>query len=305
MSQMADGKKITVLRFNGPRFEDHGLDVDVLPEISAYKRLLQETAKSLWKRKHPTRQRLPKNFDAEISLKFFHIEPGSTGVPLVRGAPTRIAPKLPFEDELDEAALLLEHSIELASSSDAPPKRLPRNVIPLFQEFGRTLRDDEFIVVSAGAARKGAKYDEGVKTRILSWATTAYHDKVDLIGEVRGTDLDGLRFALRLLDGRKIPGRFEAEQETTVLEALGEHRSRRLRVIGLGEHSPEDGSLQQITKIERVEVVEPEPVLTPQIPIWQRLAAFGAALPEDVWADVPTDLATNVDQYLYRNKEDT
>jgi hypothetical protein len=302
---MSGGKKITVLTFKGPRFDDHGLDVDVLPEISAYKRLLQETAKDLWKRKHPTRRRLPKNFDAEISLKFFRIEPGSTGVPLVRGAPSHVAPRLPFEDELDEAARLLEQSIEQAGSSGTPPKHLPRNVIPLFQEFGKTLRSDEFMVVSTRGARTGARYDAGVKARILSWASTPYSDSVNLIGEVRGTDLDGLRFTLRLTDGRKIPGRFEAEQEVTILEALGEHSSRRLRVIGLGDHSP-DGSLQQISKVERVEIVEPETHSMPlQAPIWQRLVTIGRDLPDDVWADVPTDLATNVDQYLYRNKKDT
>ena len=74
---ITDGTRITVLKFNGPRFDDHGLDVDVLSEIVAYKRLAQETAKELWRRKHPDRRRL--NFDAEISLKFFQIEPGPWG----------------------------------------------------------------------------------------------------------------------------------------------------------------------------------------------------------------------------------
>jgi hypothetical protein len=133
---MSAAKKIAVLKFNGPRFEDHGLDVDVLPEIIAYKQLLQETAKALWKRKNPNRQRLPKNFDAEISLKFFEIEPGSAGVPLLRSATGRLAPRLPFDDELDDAAKLLESSIRMAGTSGAVPKELPRNVIPLFQDFG-------------------------------------------------------------------------------------------------------------------------------------------------------------------------
>ena len=52
---MSDGRRIAVLKFNGPRFDDHGLDVDVLPEIVAYKRLLQETAKDFWRRKHRKR----------------------------------------------------------------------------------------------------------------------------------------------------------------------------------------------------------------------------------------------------------
>jgi hypothetical protein len=144
-----------------------------------------------------------------------------------------------------------------------------------------------------------------VKTRILSWASVSHTDCVELTGEVRGTDLDGLKFMLRLSDGRKIPGRFEADQESIVLEALGEHTSRRLRVIGQGEFSPEDGELQQITKVERVQLVEPELAVTDRAPIWERLAAIGAALPAEAWNDVPTDLAMNVDRYLYGNKKDT
>src|SRR5690242_18854921 len=139
---MTHRRRITTLRFNGPRFDDHGLDVDVLSEIMTYKRILQETAKELWRRKHPDRQRLPKNFDAEITLKFFEIEPGSTGVPLERGMTADASPKLPFDDELDEAGAALESSIGIAGNMGELPKVLPRAVIPLFQEFGKSLRPD-------------------------------------------------------------------------------------------------------------------------------------------------------------------
>jgi hypothetical protein len=303
---MTDGRRIAVLKFNGPRFDDHGLDVDVLSEIVAYKRLLQETAKELWRRKH--RRRLPRNFDAEISLKFFEIEPGSVGVPLVRGAISRRAPQLPFEHELDEAAALLQASIQSAGRAEGPPKALPRSIIPLFQDFGRALRPEEFIVVECAptplvdAHTSTARYDSRVKSNIMSWATEAYRDAIDLTGEVRGTDLDGMKFTLRLMDGRKIPGRFEPDQERIVLEALGEHIDRRLRVVGEGEFSPE-GSLVQIVQVDRVELIEPEALPVHERPIWERLAAIGAAVPPDAWNDVPTDLATNVDQYLYGTKK--
>jgi hypothetical protein len=299
------------LKFNGPRFDDHGLDVDVLSEIVAYKRLLQETAKELWRRKHPDRKRLPKNFDAEISLKFFKIEPGSVGVPLVRGAISERAPRLPFEDELDEAAALLQAAIQDAGLGMGPPKTLPRSIIPLFQDFGRAMRPEEFIavectptpMVEGNAGASFARYDSKVKSNILSWATGAYRDAIDLTGEVRGTDLDGLKFILRLADGRKVPGRFEPDQERIVLAALGEHTKRRLRVAGEGEFSPEDGSLIQIVRIDRVELIEPEALPVHERPIWERLAEIGAAAPPEAWNDVPTDLATNVDRYLYGTKK--
>ncbi len=296
---MTEDRPIAVLKFNGPRFEDHGLDVDVLSEIVVYKRLLQETAKALWKRKHPDRRRLRKNFDAEISLKFFTIEPGSTGVPLVRCSSDLSAPQLPFEDELDEAAMVLQSSIQSASRSEGPPRKLPRGIIPLFQDFGKALRAEEFIVITSGMSLLGARYDGRVKTHIMSWVREKYRDPIEIIGEVRGTDLDGLKFMLRLADGRKVPGHFEPDQEQVVLEALNEHAKRRLRVIGEGEFSPDDGSLLQITIVHSVELIEPEVPAIAERPIGERLAAIGAAVPADAWNDVPTDLATNVDRYLY------
>ena len=129
-------------------------------------------------------------------------------------------------------------------------------------------------------------------------------DRIDLTGEVRGTDLDGLKFVLRLLDGRSITGRFEPGQESVVLQALGEHAHRHLHVIGEGEFSPEDGRLVEIVRLDRVALVEPnaQPLATP--PIWERLAAIGAAVPAEAWDGVPSDLATNVDRYLYGNGKD-
>src|SRR5262245_13719100 len=227
-------RPITVLRFDGPRFSDHGLDVDVLPEIVAYKRLLQETAKEIWRREHPGRQRLPKFFEETISLKFFRLEAGSTGVPLVREITSAQYPLL--DDELEKAASLLERTIRTAHRDALVPKDLPKPVIPLFGQLGITLRPEEHLFVQAGPNAAGsACFNHQVRGRILRWAAEPYFDAVDVVGEVRATDLDGQRFALRLTDGHKLAAHFEPEQEQTVLEALGEHSNVRVRVLGRGE----------------------------------------------------------------------
>jgi hypothetical protein len=303
---MSPHKQVTLLRFQGPRFEDHGLDVDVLPELMAYKRLLQETAKEIWRREHPERMRLPKMFEADITLKFFRLEPGSTAVPLmrVRDLSSDHFPMATFfDDEVDQAATLLENTIRAAGVGQDAPSKLPRRVIPLFDELGRTLREDEFLLVSAGTREEAARFDAGIRERILSWASSSYTDLVELTGEVRATDLDGLRFTLRLDDGRKIEGRFKPEHETVVLEALGEHFSRRMHVKGVGEFAPEDGTLKQIVEVQRIDLTGPDMTSDTGSPIWQRLASIGAAVPADAWNDVPNDLAANVDQYLYGRKD--
>jgi hypothetical protein len=176
---MSPRKQVALLRFDGPRFQDHGLDVDVLPEIMTYKRLLQETAKELWRRKHPKRIRLPKNFDAELTLKFFELEAGSTGVPLVRDLIlTDQLQLIPYEDELDEAAVLLEDTIR-AAGERLRVTNLPRSIIPLFEELGRTLRGDETLLVSAGKRETAARYDQ--PSRSGFWGGLSRHIPIALI----------------------------------------------------------------------------------------------------------------------------
>lgn len=34
-------------------------------------------------------------------------------------------------------------------------------------------------------------------------------------------------------------------------------------------------------------------------PLWQRIVAIGASVPDEEWAKVPADLSKNLDHYLY------
>lgn len=298
-------RELTTLRFSGERFDDHGLDVDVLPELSAYKELLVETAKQVWRRRNPSRQRLPRGFELGVSLKFFRLEHGSTAVPLVREVEVPQAPELPWQDttdEIDEAAAIIDRTIANAQRQLAPPQELPREAVPLFENFGRTLRADESIELTSARVGTNAHYDPVVRRFILDWLEPTYEDRVDLLGEVRGTDLDGSTFAIRIKDGRKIRGPFISAQETTILEALGHHQVKRLRVVGTGEFLRRDGSLNRITAVDSIEAVETGTEATEESPssLLAMIANVSAIVPADEWSRVPRDLAERVDHYLYR-----
>lgn len=295
-------QELTTLRFDGPRFEDHGLEIDVLPELVAYKKLLLETAKDLWRRRHPDRERLPKGFETSVSVKFFRLGEGSTSVPLMREI--RIAEgQLPFliEDELDDAADIIEASIEAAGDDRPLPENLPKNVIPLFAEFGKSLAENESIYARARRREREARYTPKVRERLTRWVEPIYEDKVDVTGEVRAADLDGCNFVLRQDDGRKLPGKFDPAQETSFTEALREHAVRRLRLKGLGEFVHDSGALKRIVRVDEVKVLgigeeEFDPTARP---IWEVIAELGATVADEEWAKVPPDLSKNLDHYLY------
>lgn len=62
--------ELASLRFHGKRFEGHALDVECTQELIAYRNLIVECAKELWRRKHPDRVRLPRGFEEDFRLQF-------------------------------------------------------------------------------------------------------------------------------------------------------------------------------------------------------------------------------------------
>ena len=293
-------RELASLRFSGPRFDDHGIEIDVLHELQAYKHVLVETAKELWRQKNPGRERLPRGFEDGAAFKVFRIDPGSAVVPIMRAVPDGILPGLAV-DEFDTAALILADAIAAADADHALPSALPPAVIPALADLGSTLGMDESFFVRVPSRTGEAHYTHAARERLQSWQMPSYQDVVDLAGEVRLADLDSGSFALRLPDGRKVTGKFSPEQETQVVEALREHGSRWLRVQGVAEFATDDRALRRIVRIHSVAIQPPgdSPFDPAARPIWEEVAEVGAAVPEKVLKKLPRDLAKNYRHYLY------
>jgi len=234
-------RQLVTHTFEGKRFEDHGLDLDVLPDLHAYKQLLVETAKELWRRHHPDRQRLPKNFEDSLCLKFYEVGKGSAAIPIFREMETANQPEFwqaNQPDELDEAVLVVADAIKAAEAGAPLPDKLPKNILPLFEGYGNALLEDESFEQKPFAGGHPASYTRKSREKLLAFCAAGYTDTIDYTGEVRAVDLGG-SFVLRLEDGTKLPGRFSPEQEALVTEALRDHESRRLRVKGKAEFLPD------------------------------------------------------------------
>lgn len=299
-------EQLATLRFEGERFKGHSLDIECTQELLAYKRLVLECAKELWRRRNPHRERLPRNFEESFNLFFSEVKDGSAVVPLKRRIQCPDDElELPRRDEFDEAAELIDLSIEAAGQDEKLPEAFPRNVIPLFKEFGKTLEADETLFTRSRARNKEAVYSSTVRERLANWTEAVYEDLVDLRGEVRMAQLNGGHFQLQLADGRMTAGRFTQEQEALVLDALSRHAEVALRVKGIAEFNESDRSLRRIARVDDAMIVsgaEPEYDETVR-PIWETLAEIGAKAPAKVWEDLPTDLSKRVDDYLYRRNK--
>jgi hypothetical protein len=131
---------------------------------------------------------------------------------------------------------------------------------------------------------------------------TVYEDRVEIVGEVRSADVDRRHFTIRDATGANVPAKFRPEHEAEITEALHEHVSCRIFIVGLGEFSSRDGSLRKILRVDVLERCAPTPddeSINSGPPLWQSVIELGASLPAEEWDRVPADLAANLDHYLY------
>ena len=293
---------LATLRFHGARFDAHALDVECTQELVAYRKIILECAKALWRRKNPTRERLPKRFEDSFRLQFDRLEDGSARVPLRRVLETDQAPlDWGNRDEFDEAAQLVDAAITAANDDTLLPEELPSAVVPLFREFGRTLRDDEVLFTRARDGQHEAAYTARSRKRLAEWVDPSYEDVVEVIGEVQMANVKG-QFSLLIAEyTQQVTGKFSAEQEAQVLEALRQHKTVRLSVRGVGEFGTLDRQLRRFSRVEQVAHWQPDASVFVEgaANLWDELDVIASSVPTEAWSAVPKDLSLRVDEFAY------
>jgi len=298
-------KKIVELvshTFRGGRFDDHCLDVDVLPELVAYKTILVETAKELWRGNNPGRQRLPRNFEESLRLKFREVRDNCATVPLMREIEVEDQGALfdPDPDELDQAVDLVAKVVDAVEHDTLIPPEFPKGLLSRFNDYGKTLEDGESFEQKPRNWQTAVSYTSQTRDRISELTYQDYEDSIDYCGEAHAADLDG-RFAIRLQDGTKVPGNFSQDQESLITEALKEHSTQHLRIKGRAEFWGANGKIKRITAVDSMSLQPAGEVpFDPHArPIWDEISELAASIPDEEWAKVPTDGARNLDHYLY------
>ncbi|MCI0639543.1 MAG: hypothetical protein L0Y70_10750 [Gemmataceae bacterium] len=295
-------RRIVSHSFHGGRFEDHGVELDVLLELIRYQTLLVELAKELWRRYHPGRERLPKNFEDSLGLKFYEVARNCATIPLVRALAPHEESQFPgFQgDELDEAVELVAMTIDAAANNQALPDEFPKHLLALFEDYGNTLREDEWIEQQPAQAAAPSRYDAVVRARLTEWLSPSYQAFVDVAGPVTMARVSKPRMALQLGAGQEVEAAFRPQDEDLITTALKQHATAKLRVIGRGQFG-QDGRLQKIVEVERV-VLLPEggiPFDAAAKPIWEEFADVLATVPPEEFGKLPTDAAQRHDEYLH------
>lgn len=294
-------KTIAKLAFRGTRFQDHALDVGALRELTQFQRIVEETAKTLWRNANPDRERLPKRFEERVRLFLRTIEEGSAVTPMdvFIDEPDQLGLFAAEPPELSDALDLARQVFESLETDQPLPGRFPRSLIAEYSRFGEGLADDESIEIAV-PAKKPARLTQASRGRLLRLAEQPHEADIDVTGEVLEADVRQGRFQLWLDQKTSVTVQFSPEQEELVTTALRDHRSSRLRITGRAEFVP-PGRPSRITAVGTLGL-QPSghhPLDPTARPIEEILAQLAAEVPDSAWNRLPSDLSDNLDHYIY------
>jgi hypothetical protein len=282
------------LIFQGARFTPSELPVEALPELSAYRDLVAAVARDMYRAEHPKKHRIPRGFDAGFELLLTGIAEGSAGATLQRPRapePPKLAPLSAkqvelFETNIDyfDAARDLVVAVIVAGAAGKPlPPAFNREALVRFNAFGRTLGDDESILVGRPNERTTAIYDRKVRSKLLAQSDSAFIEETEVIGLFRKADLDTNGFALRTLDGDKVP--VSCPPDLADVAKTSFYEGAQVRVRGFGVFSAIDGNLLRIADATEVQLA-PDDGLNPSActtPLPKQIASLRALAPG--WLD--------------------
>lgn len=267
----------------GARFKG-AVPVEVLPEMAAYRDLIVAVARALFFKENEGRQRVPRGFESGFQLVLREqIGEGSAAVRLQRaeyggasGPQLSLVPPPVDPDFFDRARDLVDDMIEAVATPGAPlPSSFPLDVVSCFNTFGRTLRDDESILIKTPRRTSGVTYDRKRRKQLILLKAATYEDVADVVGEVVQFDRQKMTFDL-LVEGNRVSGRLDELDDDSIrivftAGAVGD--ALKVRVTGVGAYDAED-RLTRLVGIAQVQYAEDEG-LKAQLDVEKRLGELG------------------------------
>ncbi len=177
-------------RFAGGRFDSHAIPFDVLPDLAAYRTLLVEVAKMLFKRRHNNRVRVPKGFEDSFQIGLVRVEGGHSAVAVGVQLPSRQqAPQadlgFPAYEEFGEAKKYVDDLIRRVQATGEVPADFPPELAGRFNPFGQSLQADEYIELGYDTPNP-VRYDTFIRKRIVLSREKTYENAVNAVFTLNG-----------------------------------------------------------------------------------------------------------------------
>lgn len=236
-------------KFEGARFQEHTLPLEVARDLAAYETLIIELGKHLYLREHPERQRVPKGFGAEFHLHLERIDSGSavpvlavvTLAALPLGEPVGQGVNPYFEQARDVVANCV------AAPSGQLPDEFPRELLGYFNQLGRSLREDESLRLSSNAVLTPQRRKE-----LVLAAARFYEREIELNGTIGEADWEKSTFRLRLPDASQVIVPMTENFQSVAREYGGRNRFG-ITIKGVGNYDSWD-KLQKVVTVESLDI---------------------------------------------------
>ncbi|WP_157804650.1 hypothetical protein [Stenotrophomonas maltophilia] len=259
----AGSEEFIRMRLAGGRFDTHLVPFDVLSDLAAYRELVVDLARVLFKRSHPNRRKVPSGFTDSFQLGIESLTPGNSVTLASRTfsneayAPLEDQPSFPFpaHTEFVAAREMIFEVIACANSGLPLPEGFPRDLASKFNRFGRNFRQSEFLELSEGG-RTPVRYGGKTRKAIVLEVGNSYEGHVD--GDFR---FDGGRCTEGLIhliadDARTIDMVVSNRDEWSFLNSKV---GQTARITGLGLFDRQD-RLLKITEYEEIPFGPSEPI---------------------------------------------
>jgi len=279
----------------GARFEEHAVPLTVLPDLTAYRDLVLEVARALFFHDNPGRQRVPRGFDESFELVLRTIGEGSAVAPLERRQKAQTAPQLSLlssraPDYYEQARDVVNQTIDAMRTGKPAPPSFPLEAVRWFNNFGRTLRDDETIEISTPDGHAPIAYNKAVRKRLVLLREGTYEDAVEITGRVVQFDTQRRTFGI-LVEEQTITGSLDglSSAQLGIVRTAAVHTEMlRVCAAGVGAFDTLDRLVRLLT-VKDLSYAEDED-LREKLDIDRRLAALAELEPgwlDGVGAPIP------------------
>jgi hypothetical protein len=135
---------------------------------------------------------------------------------------------------------------------------LPKWLLAYFDQFGRSLRDEERVEFVRGAANDTVIYDNKVRKTLVLKSATVYRTEESVRGSMSELNLENRTFTLKLVDGERMTGYFSEELRDAAYGALQTYGESLVMVEGavVRDHLDNRKRIEQVTRIEPLDPLD-------------------------------------------------
>jgi hypothetical protein len=187
-----DSKKIFSLIYQGRRFDNAHLPVEVLSDLPAFRDLLVAYAKEEWRRRHAGRKRIPRGFENSFSFDLVNILEGSAK-PQLEWNRTSAQANLPgMDDEIgDIVECAYSNVITLIGGQAGVATALNAEKLRALNRFGAGLRENEKIEIPERRSFNVVYLDTNRRRQLITAGRGNYRTRFEGIGLLTGTHVKG------------------------------------------------------------------------------------------------------------------